>query len=279
MDYKYIDSILQEYSTWSGGELNIRLKDNIKYSDEINLVARIQNSEDLMKLILVSSVLRKKGKKVDVFIPYLPYARQDRICNRGEPFSLKVFADLINQCEFNSVRSFDVHSNVAELLINNFKSISNYLFIETVIGEKYYSNKNIVIVSPDAGAFKKGSELVDRLAKYYNHKNIEHLPCLKVRDANSGTIDKIYVGSDSLDSTKEYIIVDDICDGGRTFVHLANALKEKGAKEISLIVSHGIFSFGTKHIVDAGIKTIYSTNSFISDNKDIPPWFEVTQYI
>lgn len=283
MAYVNINNLLDNNSVWSGGELNLRIDytDNFNPIDDV-LVARLQNSEDIIRLIMTNNIIKTHwGESVDVVIPYLPYARQDRICFTGEPFSLKVFADMINRCEFNSVTSFDVHSNVAELLINNFVNIKPDNFVKDVIDYMFdkdvtLNTSNTILVSPDVGAFKKVESIAFNLG-------LKHLPCIKTRDS-FGNISNIQTTVDMINNHCKYLIVDDICDGGRTFASLAQFLTENGAYDIDLCVSHGIFSHGTDLLIKAGIKDIFNTDTWDHSSPDdiiqnIEPDFDFLNYL
>ena len=114
----------------------------------------------------------------------------------------------------------------------------------------------ITLVSPDKGAFSKVKALATTLG------GIPFIKADKVRDPETGDLSGFsYEGSvQGLD----LLIVDDICDGGGTFVGLAKILKEGGAKSISLYVSHGIFSKGLK-VLDGAIDAVYTTDSLIRE--------------
>lgn len=266
MAYVNINHILTTNKEWSGGELDVKLAPGSFDPSYDVLVAYLQNSNDVVKLLMVNDAIKRYfDTSCDVVIPYLPYARQDRVCNLGEPFSLKVFADMLNRSEFNSVTSFDVHSNAAELLIDNFVNISPDDFVYDVVMGMCYNDSTlrhdqIVLVSPDVGSFKKVEKIASLL-------EVNHLPCIKTRSSN-GDISNIIIPQDSLFNHYKYLIVDDICDGGRTFVALAEALRDKGAYDIALCVSHGIFSHGTDHLISSGIQQIYSTNSWYEECAD-----------
>lgn len=215
------------------------------------ITTRIKSSDDVMKLLMATDALKRSGvKEMELFMPYLPYARQDRQMVKGEPLSLKVFADLINSLNFQNVVVYDVHSEVSSALINNIEVVSNHKFVSEVLKDdsEYY------IVSPDAGAYKKIFKLCQHL-KYQD----EIIMCNKIRDVSNGAIRSMTVSHDDLKKKNCYII-DDICDGGGTFIQLAHELKNRNAGKINLIVSHGIFSKG----IDAleGINHIYTTNAF-----------------
>jgi ribose-phosphate pyrophosphokinase len=164
-------------------------------------------------------------------IAYLPYARQDRACNRGEPLSIQVIAQLINSIEAFEVELIDPHSDVAGALIKNSKIITQ----DSIIHKLLYIKKmeDYVLVAPDAGAYKKLNS-----GNYTNDLAF----ATKVRDKLTGkpTIKNIEGDVEGRDC----LIVDDICDGGRTFIELAKKLKEQKAKTISLYTTYGIYSNG-----------------------------------
>jgi len=245
---------------WAGGEIDLRINDPVKWSavddDTCTIYTRLNCSEDIMKLFLTADLF----KKVHVVIPYLPYARQDRACRPGEPFSLRVIADLFNSQKFKSVRVFDPHSNVSEFMINNIVPINNHKFVSHVFEHLLFSRKitysNICLVSPDAGAQKKIYSLADHIGH-----NIKTLTCFKTR-SDDGKIKTVYVPQDKLDPNLTYVIVDDICDSGKTSVALITALKEKGADDLHFVTSHGIFSGSAiDSLQQCGVKNIWTTTS------------------
>ena len=90
----------------------------------------------------------------------------------------------------------------------------------------------------------------------------------------TGNITKTTVLHDDFGG-KDCVIVDDICDGGRTFIELAKVLKERGAGKIGLFVTHGIFSQGVGVLFDNGIDFIYTTDSFDQSDKINEPRVQV----
>lgn len=252
---------------WSGGEIKLRLDPASCYGKEFLITTRLNNSHDIMKLFMATNALKQFTDSIELFVPYLPYARQDRICNYGEPFSLKVLADLINLQEYSKVMVFDPHSNVAELLIENMEAQDNFIFVREVVSNL---NRPLTIVSPDAGSFKKGQALVSYLnnPEFYDlDHSFEHLPCLKTRNKETGAIDQYMLPEFDL-KDKECLIADDVADGGRTFVALTQRLKDRGASKVYLAVSHGIFSNGYSFLIENGIDHIYSTDSIHTSDPD-----------
>jgi ribose-phosphate pyrophosphokinase len=89
---------------------------------------------------------------------------------------------------------------------------------------------------------------------------MEVVACEKIRDVKTGHLSGFSVFSDDLKG-KDCLITDDICDGGGTFLGIADALRKKGAGWVYLAVSHGIFSHGFEKL-EAALDGIFTTDSF-----------------
>jgi ribose-phosphate pyrophosphokinase len=243
-------------SKFAGGECHIKFLKEITF-DSIRINTRLNTSDDIMVLCLAVDALRRMDVKyIEVFIPYIPYARQDRVMVKGEALSVKVFASIINSLHLDKVMVFDAHSDVSVALIDRCVNIPNYEIVHYIIKEELQLS-DFVLVSPDIGAYKK----IEKLGKYIGCKNALAVG-MKVRNLDTGDIIKSEVMTHDEDQQKAHIIVDDICDGGRTFMEIAEILKQKNIKHIYLIVSHGIFSHNAlENLQNAGYKNIYSSNS------------------
>lgn len=263
-----------EESIFPGGEVFIRLNDNQRIEDkDVLICASVMSSDDLMKILMMTDALREAhARSISLYMPYVPYARQDRVCNPGEAHSIRVFGDLINSQKYKDVIVFDPHSDVTGAVIKNITIIDNNKFIRIALtGTKQWGDspipfKSFVLISPDAGALKKVSNLAKYLIKH--DVPISNLvQADKLRDLKTGKIIKTLVHTEDLKGA-DCIIVDDICDGGRTFIDLAAALKAKNAGRIALIVSHGIFSKGIKNLQPNIDYVIYS-DSVNNKNKNM----------
>jgi ribose-phosphate pyrophosphokinase len=208
-----------------------------------------------MELLLVTNAIKRLNRytRVDLVLPYLPYSRQDRACVEGEAFSLKVFADIINDQMYDRVITLDAHSNVAGGVFNDFYNVSQKDILGVVENTPFKLTNGAVVVIPDEGAAKKATDVAAAFG-------LETVLATKVRDMNTGAILRTEVFSSDL-SGKTAVIIDDICDGGRTFIELAKVLKAKNAKEVFLWVTHGIFSKGTA-VLGPHIDRVFTTNSF-----------------
>ncbi|WP_282087515.1 ribose-phosphate diphosphokinase [Aquimarina algiphila] len=247
----YGKSIEFEAFVFNGGEPHIKiLEQNIE--DSVTITHRINSFNDLGLLMIATDALRRMGIKViNVCIPYFPAARQDRVMVSGESLSVKVYADIINAQQYDQVTVFDPHSEVTPALLDNVKVIENYEFVKQCLK---HIKEEVILVSPDSGALKKIYKVSEFLG------GVEVIECSKKRDVKTGQLSGFRVYEEDLKG-KHCVIVDDICDGGGTFLGLAKALQEKNAGTLSLIISHGIFSKGIEELSQC-FETIFTTNSF-----------------
>lgn len=237
---------------FSGGEPHIKISNNFDVNQTVTITHRINSFNDLGLLLLAVDALRRMNvKTIEAFIPYFPAARQDRLMIPGEPLSVKVYADIINNLNLDKVIVFDPHSEVTPALLNNVEVMYNYEFIKKVIEN---IGSSVKLISPDGGALKKIYKVSDYLG------GIEVVECSKSRDVKTGKLSGFKVYNDDLQGA-DCLIVDDICDGGGTFIGLAEALKSKNAGKLYLAVSHGIFSKGFTEM-NAIFEKVYTTNSF-----------------
>ena len=236
--------------TFSGGEPHIKINPDFDRNEKVIITHRLNSFNDLGLLCITVDALRRMDVKViDLFIPYFPAARQDRVMIKGESLSVKVYADIINTLQLNKVFVFDAHSEVTSALVNNCEVIPNHTFIQQVLN---VIGENVKLISPDGGALKKIYKVSEFLG------GVDVVECSKSRDVKTGKLSGFKVYEDDLNGM-DCLIVDDICDGGGTFVGLAEELKNKNAGKLYLAVSHGIFNKGFE-VLDCFDK-IFTTNS------------------
>lgn len=232
------------------------------YQDcEVRVTAPIRNSIELLELLELSEALDGVfAVKAELYIPYLMGARFDRRMQEGDSVDLKVIARLINSCGFKKVKLFDVHSDVALQLINNSVNISN----EALVLE--YNKPNSVLICPDSGASKKISRYLE-----INHNITDVIYCTKTRDLSNGNLTLKVLQPEKAEG-RDCVIIDDLCDGGGTFLAIASqipkmkAFEHTGRKSLTLIVSHGVFSKGFSAL-DKEFDCIITTNSYNVNNQ------------
>lgn len=261
------DNILPFKSfTFNGGEQHIEIDQDFcpalthMHSFEVLVEISLTDSAKVMLVLLATDALKRLGfKYISLFAPYLPYARQDRVCNPGESLSIKVICDLVNAQGYNTVYTLDNHSDVSTALLNNHKAID----IAAIINRKY-TFRDWAIVSPDAGALKKTLKLAKELG------NLQVIECSKKRNVANGEIIGVQIHElkAKLTTLSKFVIIDDICDGGRTFTELAKEIRVWNSScKINLFVSHGIFSKGLS-VFDGLIDDVFTTKSFKNDITD-----------
>ena len=240
---------MNKHFLFSGGEVHCKINE---YSDK--LIVKDYTMNGFMALAEHVEVYRRAAsrKEIHAVYPYLPYARQDRVMEINEPFSLKIFCDLLNSLNLSSVEIWDPHSDVTPALINNCRIAPQWNLARETLPNEYFSNPDYLFISPDAGAYKKLTKLI------YDDSRIAI--GVKNRDA-TGKVTHTAVFSPTEIDGHNCVIVDDICDGGRTFIELAKVLKKLGAKSVILYVTHGIFSKGFDELKQY-IDKIHTTDSF-----------------
>lgn len=248
-------SIEYERLTFSGGEVHVRIAQT---PDEVaRVTARVRSSADFMEMLMVTDALRRRGcSQIHLVIPYLPYARQDRVCAIGEALSLRVVCDIINAQNYASVTVWDAHSDTALALLDRVINVSwKHLFrIYDVMPDLGRDDR--LLVAPDAGALKK-------IEAFSKATRISYVRADKTRNPVDGSIGETIVHSGHV-GAKSFFILDDICDGGKTFIELAKVLRPLTDGKIYLYVTHGIFSKGTS-VFDGLIDHVFVANPFIDD--------------
>lgn len=243
---------------FSGGERHVQLSNLPKATpNNISIKAIINNSDDLLDLLLIDNALTNHyGKQLAlcIEIPYLPYARQDRVCAEGQAFSLQLMAQLLNSLNIDKLITWDCHSQVGIDLTGAINIPATEIIKSSDELVDQLQSPASVLVCPDKGALQRCSELQQAL----NIKEV--VKCEKRRNPSTGQIIKTDVLVGDL-TGKTAIISDDICDGGYTFIKIAEQLKAKNAEKVILYVTHGIFSKGLS-VFDSLIDQIYTTNSF-----------------
>ncbi len=248
---------LYQVIKYPAGEIQVRLTPEGIFActgkDEYVIVANpIPDFMELAQLKDALDAMPNKFYYTRLDLPYLPFARADRRFVPGDSFGLRVFANLINSLHFHTVDTFDVHSKVAAQEIPNLVNLDPILHYDQLgpIIERLGRDR-LALIAPDKGA-----------AYRYDLESFE-LPVLtaeKVRDSKTGKLSGFKID----EVVKEYrkaLIVDDICDGGGTFIGLAEEVHKVNPNiELSLYVSHGIFSQGL-----AKLEEQFQDRLFISD--------------
>lgn len=214
------------------------------------------DSEIFTLWALVNQIRDVKGRNSSICLemPYIPHARQDRnVSNRL--FTLKYFAKLLNEMNFEYVKVLDPHSDVSVALIDSIKVTT----VEDLLGDSFEIPVDTVIMYPDNGAAKKHGA-TDQNIIGNKHRNSDG----RITD---------YELINFKEGTKDVLIIDDICSYGCTFVSAAKALKARGVEHVNLYVSHcetNIFKGEVFNYID----NVYTTDSLLDLSKDIESFSE-----
>lgn len=209
---------------------------------------------ELLHLAQLKDLLDTYSKApVSLVIKYLPYGRQDKEISNTSTFALHSFAVLLNRLNFMEVMIMDPHSDVALKCINN----AYPMYPDRQVKEVIKATNSDLLCYPDAGALKKYTEI---------YRDLDYIWGEKDRDQATGKILSYKVIGDPKD--KNVLVIDDLCDGGMTFILLAKDLLAAGAKEVNLFVTHGIFSKGLRPLKDSGIKRIFTQDGEASAYQD-----------
>ena len=208
------------------------LHNELILSDTLVFKLVFESNEDLFNLMVVKKWADDyfhDGRRSRLIIKYFPYCQMDRTME-SHLFSLKYVAQIINDLKFDEVVVWDPHSNVLPALLNRCKE---YYPIMSFLEAEVHCMEGVswdLFFFPDNGAAKKYSEILD--VKKYRFGN-------KKRNLDTGEIICYEVIADKADiEGKKILIVDDMVMGGRTFVEAAKALREMGAVQVDLYVTH-----------------------------------------
>lgn len=261
-----------EVSRFPDGQQNLKILRNYCFNiikEGVYIKARLNNFKDLELIICTVKSLRNLGvKEIHLYAPYFLGSRSDRKFEDGSNNYLKdVICPIINSLKFESVTVLDPHSDVLEACLNNFKKVDNNELIKFSISNIYPKlladpkkiKDSFVLISPDAGANKK----IFKIAEQIGYAG-DIITCSKSRD-EKGQLSRVEIPIKPENSFKkqDYIIIDDICDGGATFINIAKELRNimVNDSKLYLLVSHGIFSKGFKEL-NQYFDGIYCTNSY-----------------
>jgi ribose-phosphate pyrophosphokinase len=204
---------------------------------------RSVNDHIMETLLLVKTCKRSDVKSITLVMPCYPYARQDKKDNPRGAISGKDVADFFEMAGVNRIICVDLHCSQIQGFFNiPCDNLYCAGLIHSKLKELYFDSdrdfqNNYVVIAPDEGALKRAK----------NYANLFRLPFMvlsKERDySKKNVVDKsILIGDRKYLQDKTAIIVDDMCDTFGTILSVTNVLMEKGAKNVIVAVSHGIFS-------------------------------------
>lgn len=209
------------------------LPEEVLNTDKVKISWFFEEEREIIDLLSFRLLYRKD---IELHIPYLPYARQDKEISNEACFNLELILNIFDLIQPTKVTALDVHNPEAfsHLPQEAFENIIPVDFIERAA----LTVKPDFVLFPDKGAQKRYGGIFTTIVKY---------AASKLRDEGAGIIKGITIPA-NLPKSGTILVVDDICDGGATFIGLAQALKEVGNYGLNLYVTHGLFSKGFDHL-------------------------------
>jgi ribose-phosphate pyrophosphokinase len=230
------------------------IQDALGQTDTI--VVRPRKMTDLIAMLCfaTTSVVKFGEPIANLIIPYVPGSRQDRVNITGDLLSTTIWVNnAIDQQRFAKVVTLDPHSKRCLSRVGTAYSLESLAIIVQDKLKRTYD----AILCPDNGA-------VDRATVFARVLKIPVVFGSKIRDVSTGRLS----GFDApVSFGKHYLVVDDICDGGGTFIGLAEEVKKKGAFA-DLYVTHGVFSKGLDEI-NKYYQAVYTTDSLVQTESSI----------
>jgi len=244
-----------------------KVKDSLYVKDRKNILElQYESDADLILLKFVKDHLDMYyGCQTNLFIWYMPYSRMDRKIE-GDIFTLESICDYIAGLGFEAIYVMEPHSKVTleelETFSNSYYEGSKVRAIYPTyhwlpkVKEEIGFTENDHIVFPDKGA-----------AARYKNKRFGNICIMeKKRDPATGEILDMTLIKGQVNPGSKCIIIDDLCSKGGTFAWAASILKELGASEVYLIVTHCEETIFAGKLLDdnSPIKKIYTSKSMMS---------------
>jgi ribose-phosphate pyrophosphokinase len=245
---------------FSDGEIYIEINENIR-GNSIFIIQSVSSpaNDNLMELLLcIDALKRSSAKNITAVIPYFGYARQDRKVVPRTSISAKLVSNLITNAGADRVVTVDLHAGQ----IQGFFDIPVDNLFATPIFAKHIKRKiktkNLICVAPDVGGVERARALGKKLDV--------GLAIVDKRRPSPGKSQVMNVIGNV--KNKVCILTDDIIDSGGTIVNAADALLKRGAKEVHVYATHGVFSGdAVKNIKNSKIKNLVITDSIDSSDK------------
>lgn len=226
------------------GEKQISIDSEIDRKQEIKVICRVTNADELFILMQVNDILSRHGVKWCLYITYLMSMRMDRVMDFNRPFSLSIVSNILKNFSCCDIEVLEPHS---ERLIDLLECYEDSLI--RLIDEDYL--ENVTIVFPDEGSLKRYQEnfYPDTIIVFKKKRNLE-----------TGKIESFEIISENVVS-HNFVFIDDLCDGGGTFLGGLEVLKEKYPDgKFTLIVCHAVNEQGLRKVLDKFDRVIISNS-------------------
>lgn len=254
-------------SKFPDGEIKLNVVNNVRQADCFIIQSTCRNNilntsvnDNIMELfIMIDALKRGSAKTVNVIMPYYGYQRQDRKDYSRAPISASVISRCLESLNVNRVIVYDLHANQISGFFSNLCPLDNLYsesyfinYIKKNIMTEYFDKNDTVIIAPDAGAMKCNYRVSLKLkcasGSIFKNRN------------KDGVIDNMLLMGDV--NNKNIIMIDDMIDTAGTICESSKLLKNKGANQIFVFATHGLFSKNAiERINNSNIDKVIITNT------------------
>lgn len=248
--------------TFPDGETYIRLEGNIQ-NEDVCIIQTTSPPQDtrLLQLALIANAAKRNGaKKVKAVVPYLAYARQDKIFLQGETISIEIIARMLGSAGVDELVTVNIHQEDA---LSKFPFPAKSISAIPLLAEYFVQKgcKKAFALAPDKGAMYIAEQAKSVLGGEDGHLE-------KERDRYTGQV-KIAKKEFNVKGATA-IIFDDIISTGGTIVNAAKILKDLGAARIFAACVHPLLiGDAERRILEAGVEEIIGTDSVPSGTSKV----------
>ena len=240
---------------FANGEIYVRYRENIRGSDVFVIQTHCQpvNDNIFEQLELIDAAKRASAKRIIAVVPFYGYARQDRKARSREPITAKLLADMLTVAGADRVVSVDLHTGQIQGFFD--QPMDSLTALPLLVGWliEHHGDEELVIASPDAGGVKLATKFQQRLP----HASVAFLA--KTRTAHNVSKTLAVVGEVEGHTC---VLVDDMIDTAGTICGAAEALMERGAKQVLAVATHPVLSGpAVKRLAESPISKVVLTNT------------------
>jgi ribose-phosphate pyrophosphokinase len=247
-----------DITIFADGERRIRLLEDV-VDEDVVVVQPTTTPVDMnyMELFFIADALARSGaRSIIAIIPYVGYQRQDHIFRDGEAVSLEVIAKTLQAVGVDRLITLDLHSiRIPQAFKIPVIHLSALSIFANVIKENNWNTDTTVLVSPDMGGIRR-IKLLSEMLDDRGYAVVE-----KKRDLDTGSVEAVKIEGQL---AKRAIIVDDMVTSGETLVKAAEALVQKGVKDIIVFATHGILVSGASKVLqNSPIQKVFVTDTVL----------------
>jgi len=242
-----------EVSTFSDGEVNVEINENVRGTDcfVLQSTSAPANTHLMELLIMVDALRRSSARRITSVIPYYGYSRQDRKVAPRAPITAKLVADLIATAGTDRVLCIDLHAGQIQGFFN--VPVDNLYATPPLLQAIRTRNESpLTIISPDAGGVER--------ARAYAKRLDASLAIVDKRREAANVAEVMNIVGEVRDTA--CVIVDDMVDTAGTLTEAAKALHREGARSVSAAITHPVLSGpAIKRIEESPLKELIVTDT------------------